>query len=83
MRRSSSSGADLSDALSAIKRDQDVTGLDALAASLTTLEPAYAFHGRLLQNGLAAMPRNYSALIWSLLQAIAKLEENTRLSACL
>jgi hypothetical protein len=73
---------DLSDALSAIQRDQDVTGLDALAASLTTLEPACAFHGRLLQKGLGAMPRNYSALIWSLVQAIAKLEENTGPSAC-
>ena len=68
---------DLSDALSAIQRDQDVTGLDALAASLTTLEPACAFHGRLLQKGLAALPRNDSALIWSLVQAITKLEENT------
>jgi hypothetical protein len=29
---------DLSDALGAIQRDQDVTGMDALAASLTTLE---------------------------------------------
>jgi hypothetical protein len=48
---------DLSDGLSAIQRDQDVTGLDALAASLTTLEGAYAFHGRLLQKGLAEMPR--------------------------
>ena len=53
----------LSDALGAI-RDHDVTGLDALAASLQTLDAApYAFHGRLLQKGLAAMPRNYSALI--------------------
>lgn len=34
---------DLSDALGAIQRDQDVTGLDALAASLTTLEGPYAF----------------------------------------
>jgi hypothetical protein len=42
---------DLSDALSAIQRDQDVTGLDVLAASLTTLEDPYAFHGRLLQKG--------------------------------
>ncbi len=29
--------------------DQDVTGLDALAASVTTLEDPYAFHGRLLR----------------------------------
>jgi hypothetical protein len=52
-----------------------VTGLDALAASLTRLdEVPYAFHGRLLQKGLAELPRNYSALIWSLVQVIAKLE---------
>lgn len=40
---------DLSDALSAIQSDQDVTGLGALAASVTTLEDPYAFHGRLLR----------------------------------
>ena len=68
---------DLSDALSAIQRDQDVTGLDALAASLTTLNGPYAFHGRLLQTGVAAMPRNYSALIWSLVQVISRLEQET------
>ena len=52
-----------------------MTGLDALAASLQTLpEAPYAFHGRLLQKGLTEMPRNYSALIWSLVQVIAKLE---------
>jgi hypothetical protein len=66
---------DLSDALGAIQRDQDVTGLDALAASRTTLEGPDAFHGRLLQTGLAAMPRNYSALIWSLVQVVTKLEK--------
>lgn len=66
---------ELSDALSAIQRDHDVGGLDALAASLQTLaEAPYAFHGRLLQKGLAEMPRNYSALIWSRVQVIAKLE---------
>ena len=69
---------DLSDALSAIQRDQDVTGLDVLAASLTTLEePPYAFHGRLLQRNLAAIPRPYGALMWSLVQVIAKLEKET------
>ena len=67
---------DLSDALRALQRDQDVTGLDALAASLTTLEDPYAFHGRLLQKGLAAMPRNYSALIWRLVQVVAQLEKD-------
>ena len=54
---------DLSDALSAIQRDHDVTGLDVLAASLMTLKGPY---GRLLQKGLAELPRNYSALICSL-----------------
>ena len=68
---------DLSDVLSAIQRDGDVTGLDVLAASLTTDEAPYAFHGRLLLKGLAEIPRNYSALIWSLVQVIAKLEGKT------
>jgi hypothetical protein len=36
----------------------------------------YAFHGRLLLlKSLAELPRNYSALIWNLVQVIAKLEE--------
>jgi hypothetical protein len=65
---------DLSEALSAIQRDQDVTGLDALAGSLTVLGGSYAFHGRLLQRGLAEMPRNYSALIWNLAQVLDKRE---------
>jgi len=65
---------DLSDALSAIQRDHDVTGLDVLAASLTTLEPPYAFHGRLIQSALAPTPRQYSALIWNLVQVLDKLE---------
>jgi hypothetical protein len=68
---------DLSDALKAIQRDQDVTGLDVLAASLTTLEEQpYAFHGRLLQRNLAAIPRPNGALMWSLVQVIAKLEKD-------
>jgi hypothetical protein len=41
----------LGDALSAIQRDGDVTGLDGLAASLTTLEGAYAFHGQATAKG--------------------------------
>lgn len=66
---------DLSDALESIQRDHDVTGLDALAAWLTALEEQpYAFHGRLIQKNLAEIPRNYSALIWSLVQVIANLE---------
>jgi len=63
---------DLSDAIGA-----DVTGLDALAASLTTLEDPFAFHGRLLQTNLAAIARNYHALVWSLVQVITKLERET------
>ena len=68
----------LGDALSAIQRDGDVTGLDGLAASLTTLEgaPTHSM-ARLLQKGLAEMPRNYSALIWNLVQVLAKLERRT------
>ena len=47
---------DFSDALSAIRHNHDVTGLDALAASLTTLEGSYAFHGRLLQRAWPRCP---------------------------
>jgi len=69
---------DLSDNLKAIQHDQDVTGLDALAASRTMLEEQpYAFHGRLLQRNLAASPRPYGALMWSLVQLIAMLEKET------
>jgi len=56
---------DLSDALSALQKDQTVLGLDELVASLTTLGPTYAFHGRLMQSALEATPRQYSALIWN------------------
>ena len=67
---------DLSDALKAVQQTHEVTGLDALAATLQTLEePSFAFHGRLMQSGLVAMPRNYSALIWSLVQVLAHLEK--------
>ncbi len=65
---------DLSDALQALQRDQDVTGLDVLAASLTTLESPYAFHGVMIQRNLAVVPRPDSALMWSLTQVIGKLE---------
>lgn len=69
---------DLSDALAAIQQDHDVTGLDVLAASLTTLEEIpYAFHGRLIQKNLAEIPRRYPAVIWSLVRVIAKLEQET------
>jgi hypothetical protein len=70
---------DLSDNLKAIQHDQDVTGLDALAASRTMLEEQpYAFHGRLLQRNLAASPRPYGAMMWSLVQLIAMLEKETQ-----
>lgn len=59
-----------------------MTGLDALAASLTTLEPACAFHGRLLQKGLAEVPRNYSALIWNLVHVLDKLEGGRGVVEC-
>ena len=68
---------DLSDALSAIRRDQDVVGLDALAGSLAVLGLTYAFHGRLLRAGLTSTPRNHSALIGNLVQALDKLERGT------
>jgi hypothetical protein len=72
---------DLSDALKAIQRDQDVTGLEALAASLTTLEEQpYAFHGRLLQRNLAAIPRPYSALMWSLVSGDREARERASMS---
>ena len=51
---------ELSDALSALQKDQTVLGLDELAASLTTLGPTYAFHGRLMQSALQATPWQYS-----------------------
>lgn len=56
---------ELSDALSALQRTQDVTGLDALAASLTPLGPTYAFHRRLLLRTLEGKPPRHSALIWN------------------
>lgn len=66
---------DLSDALQAIQEGPDVTGLDVLAARLQELdEPPYAFHGRLILKALEPVPRNYSALIWHLVQVLAKLE---------
>ena len=50
-----------------------------LAASLTTLEEQpYAFHGRLIQKKPAETPRNYSALIWSLVQVLDRIERGDR-----
>ena len=58
-----------------IQRDHDVTALDALGASLQTLDEApYGSYERLLQ--LAEMLRNCSALIWSLVPVIGKLERD-------
>ncbi len=52
-----------------------MTGLEALAAQLQTLEePPYAFHGRGIVKALEPVPRQYSSLIWHLVQVLAKLE---------
>jgi hypothetical protein len=68
---------ELSEALKSIQQDHEVTGLDVLAAALTTLEESpYAFHGRLLEKNLAQIPRSYGALMWSLVQVIARLEKD-------
>jgi hypothetical protein len=68
---------DCSDALAAIQRDCDVTGLDVLAVRLQETEHApLPFHGRLILKELAPVPRNYSALIWHLVQVVAKLERS-------
>jgi hypothetical protein len=58
----------------AVQRDQDVTGLDALAGSLTAPGGAYAFHGQLLLQALEPTPRQYPSIIWSLVQVVDKLE---------
>jgi hypothetical protein len=50
--------------------------LDALAARTMLEEQPYAFHGRLLQRNLAATRRPYSALLWGVVQVIAKLEKD-------
>lgn len=69
---------DLSDALEAVQRDCDVTGLDLLAARLQEPELApLPFYGRLILKELEPVPRHYSALIWHLVAALAKLEEAT------
>jgi hypothetical protein len=67
---------DLSDALKAIQRDHDVTGLDALAASLQTPPRPRTWSTAGCYRRVAEMPRNYSTLIWSLVQVIAKLERD-------
>jgi hypothetical protein len=55
-----------------------VVGLDVLAATLQTLEePPYAFHGRLLLKALEPVAVNYNAVIWSLVEVIAELEQET------
>jgi hypothetical protein len=65
---------DLSDALERIQKTDDVAGLEALAAQLQTLEPPHPFHAGGILRALAPVPRQYSALIWHVLQAITKLE---------
>ena len=60
--------------MSAIQRDGDVTGLGGLAASLTTLEGAYAFHGQATAKGPGRDASELQALIWNLVQVLAKLE---------
>ena len=66
------------DALSAIQRDHDVTGQDAPAASLATLDDPYAFRGRLMQKALEPIPRRYRAIILNLVQVLDKLERGER-----
>ena len=68
---------DLSDALARVQRDQDVTDLDVLAASLIALKGQYAFHGEQLLKALEPVPRNYNALIWNVIRALALLEQET------
>lgn len=65
---------DCSDALSAIQQDQAVPDLDELAASLTTLGPTYAFHGRLILSALDASPPHVNAIIWNLIQVLDRFE---------
>jgi hypothetical protein len=68
---------DLSDALARVQRDQDVTDLDVLAASLSALGGQYAFHGEQLLKALEPVPTNYSAVIWNLVRVLALLEQET------
>lgn len=49
-------------------------GLDALAGSLWALGPTYAFHRRLIPGALEPMSRQDSALIWSRVQVLDKVE---------
>ncbi len=65
----------LGDVLKGIQGDCDVTGLDVLAARLqeTGIAPL-PFHGRLILKELEQIPRNYSALIWHLVQVLAKMD---------
>jgi len=68
---------DLSDALARVQRDQDVTDLDVLAASLIALEGQYAFHGEQLLKALEPVPRNYNAVIWNVVRSLELLEKMT------
>ena len=42
---------------------------------IAALGPTYAFHRWLMQSALQATPRQYSALISNVVQALAKLED--------
>jgi hypothetical protein len=66
---------DLADALSALQKDHDVTGLDVLADSLALLGEPYALYGRGIVKALEPVPRNYSALIWNLVRVLMLLED--------
>ncbi len=68
---------DLSDALARVQRDQDVTDLDVLAASLIALGGQYASHGEQLLEALEPMPRNYNAAIWNVARSLELLKKET------
>jgi hypothetical protein len=68
---------DLADAVVRVRRDQDVTDLDVLAASLIALGGQYAFHGEQLLKALEPVPRNYNAVIWNAVRSLELLEQTT------
>jgi len=68
---------DLSDASVRVQRDQDVTDLDVLAASLIALGGQYAFHGEQLLKALERVPRDYNAVIWNVGRSLEILETAT------
>lgn len=66
---------DLSDALGAIQRDQDVPGLEDCPARLRELEPTYQYHAPLLQ--VAIGKKDMLAIMWHVVQVVTKLEKET------